>query len=368
VDVTPQRLKHWSSQFKRLTQAKQVVPCDWDHADSVSDLQPLTMDGYAKRRSAKNTVGKLVDMALAADGQSATLTIDVPDNAAAAKAKDNLVYVSPVILPKWKDGAGNQYEDVITHIDFVNHPVDHSQGPFVPSEPGAVACAIRMGLSKPYRMAGDAAVDDDKKDDDAPKAPEADTETKDEPVADDGRLKDVIGSLANMQIVLSDDTTAENFLEHLHQALLTAAAHSGDDIAPETPSGDSPVTVADPGPTALSLEQRGAIAWAQETHQKQVASRLRQLLDDGKCTPAEFKTRGNSVGAVRLSLDKSGKPAASELEKWIESREAVPRGTFWDAESKLRMAASVAEPPSNMTGQMSDEEANRLAGWALGRK
>jgi hypothetical protein len=95
---------------------------------------------------------------------------------------------------------------------------------------------------------------------------------------------------------------------------------------------------------------------------------LRQLLDDGKCTPAEFKTRGNSVGAVRLSLDKSGKPAASELEKWIESREAVPRGTFWDAESKLRMAASVAEPPSNMTGQMSDEEANRLAGWALGRK
>ena len=378
LDVTPARLKHWAKQHARLTAANQIIPIDWDHPASEADMKPLSLAEYKKKRSAKTTVGKLAKFDLAADGQSATLTFDVPDKLAQQKAADNIIFASPIIAPHWQDGDGNRYEDCIVHADFVNHPVDAHQGPFVPEAVGTIACAIRLGLSKPYRMSEDSPVDDDKDDDDSQvadddAAADADDEPKDEPVADENRIKAVIEQLAGMNIVLSPDTTPTNFLTHLHQALLTAAAHSGDDDEPAQNGGQSDMTqqtsVADPGPTALSLEQRGAIEWAQQTHRTQVTARLKKVFDDGQCTPAEFKVREAAPASIRLSLDASGKPASSTLEQWLESREAVPKGTFWTDEAKLRMsAASVADPPANMTGMMSDEEAKRVADWALNKK
>ena len=51
-------------------------------------------------------------------------------------------------------------------------------------------------------------------------------------VANEGdRLKKVLDALAAMDIVLSDDTNEENFLEHLEQALLTAQAQAGESPA-----------------------------------------------------------------------------------------------------------------------------------------
>ena len=378
VTVTPERLKHWAKEFKRLSDARQVIPIDWDHASDEAGLKPLTMDQFKKKRSAKNTVGNLADFRLSPDGQGAELTLDVADKSAADKAEKNLVYVSPVIFPTWKDGAGNEYRDCITHVDFVNHPVDHSQGPFMPAEPGAIACAIRMGLAaKPYRMMVDDEPDD-KDDDDKPDGDadgDDDSEGSEEGVSDDsGRLKSVIEALGGMNIVLSEDTNTENLLAHLHQALLTAAAHRGEgvDDTDTTQNGGDKTMVADPGAagvTALSLEARGAIAWAEKTHRDQVAGRLKKLLADGKCTPAEFKTREKETGVVKLSLDPSGKHVVlSDLEKWIDSREAVPRGTFWEPDQRLRLSAEVESPPSNMIGEMSADEAQAAANWALGRR
>lgn len=368
VDVTPGRLRHWARQFKRLNDAAQVVPIDWDHANSESDLKPLAIADYERKRSAKNTVGKLIDFKLSADGQGAELVLDVPDETASEKAAQNLVYVSPVIFPKWKDGAGNEYSDCITHVDLVNHPVDHSQGPFVP-EPGVIACAIRMGLSKPLRMAEGDTKDADEKE---PDADDEGDKTADSLTDDGGRLKAVIEALAKMDIVLSEDTNTETLLAHLHQALLTAAAHRGEDTNDNAPGGAGDKTmVADPGAagvTALSLEARGAIAWAENTHHNQVAGRLKKLLEDGKCTPAEFKSRQNETGAIKLSLDTKGKVAPSDLEKWIDSREAVPRGTFWEPDQKVRMSAVVEEAPANMRGEMTADEVTATADWALGRK
>lgn len=156
VPVTPERLQHWRSEFMRMKAARQVVPVDWDHAEQSNreGLTPLSLGDYRKRRSARNTVGHLVDFDVTADG--AILTIDVPDEEAAGKADKNLIFVSPVISPSWRDGAANDYADCITHVDFVNHPVDHSQGPFerVPAEQfnqqPAIACALRMGLGTQF--------------------------------------------------------------------------------------------------------------------------------------------------------------------------------------------------------------------------
>lgn len=394
VEVTPARLNHWAVQHAKLTQAKQVVPIAWDHADNESDLQPVAMDAFNRRkRSAKNTVGHLKEFRVADDGQSAELTLDVHDQLATAKASDNSVFVSPVILSKWQDGAANVYHDVITHVDFVNHPVDHSQGPFEPA-PETIACALRMGLStaaywgeedadmakKSQRMASDGKADDDKIDADNVKdsAEEKPSEGETPEAAGEAapsKLGDVMTALTGMKIVLSQDTNEQNFLDRLHSALLTAAAHRDDEEDKENEGADAmpgqandTTTVADPGLAALSLEHRGALEWAHNQHRSTVAKRLRDLLECGKCTPIEFQEREKQPEGIRLSLDSSGKPNVTTLEQWIESREAVPRGTFWDSEKRSKDVALVAAPVRMGSDQMTDDEAKDLASWALGRK
>jgi hypothetical protein len=216
--------------------------------------------------------------------------------------------------------------------------------------------------------------DDDKDADKIEEGEEGDNDSDVSPdtLADDsGKIKDVISALAQMNIVLSEDTNVENFLSHIHQALLTAAAHRGEDNKNNPADGADKTMVADPGmagATALSLEMRGTIAWAENMHRQGVSTRLRALLDNGRCQPAEFKARQPQTQVVKLSLDNAGKPLLSDLEKWIESREAVPKGTFWEPAQKTRMSATVEAAPEHMQGEMSEEERLAAVDWALGRK
>ena len=168
VPVTVARLQHWRDEFARMKAARQVVPIAWDHAEQSdkANLQPMSLADYRRKRSAKDTIGHLVDFQLTQDG--AELTLDVHDPDAAKSATNNSVFISPVISPTWRDGAANEYADCFTHVDFVNHPVDHSQGPFTrvdspagagvatgTTEQPAIACALRMGLgSQLYTYGG----------------------------------------------------------------------------------------------------------------------------------------------------------------------------------------------------------------------
>ena len=175
----------------------------------------------------------------------------------------------------------------------------------------------------------------------------------------------------HFNVVLPEDTDDDNLMDRLHTALLTAGAHLGTDKEDDPSPNGANTMVADPaaaGAAALSLEMRSTIAWAENMYRQGVATRLRALLDDGRCQPAEFKTRQPQSQAVKLSLDRSGVNHLSDLEKWIESREAVPKGTFWDPSQRTRMSATAASAPSAPLGEMSEEESDEVANWALGRK
>lgn len=151
ISITRDRLAHWQATHQRLRNAKQVVPISWDHGSTIEQLSALSEDQY-NARSAQSTIGKLVDFVVGSDGESAEMTFEITDPVAEGRASRNEVFVSPVILPEWKDGHGNKYQDCITHVDLVNHPVDHSQSQFTPV-PTAIACGLRMGLSQVYHMA-----------------------------------------------------------------------------------------------------------------------------------------------------------------------------------------------------------------------
>lgn len=406
VVITPRRLKHWENQHKRLTAAKQVVPMHWDHGDDVDSLRPLSNAEYKSRqsRSAKNTVGRMIGFRTLPGGRSAEVTFRTSDPIARNKVQANDVYVSPVIFPKWQDSTGNQLSDVITHLDLVNHPVDHSQGP---AEPAMVRCALRLGLSsKPLRLALEIPVDEDEKDEDKLLMDvDGDGDLDDamgEGADDDGGLDmpdigdenegmddelgdesmegldaiddeemgldtepdmdiddlapgigDLMLALADHGIILPEDTQDGNFLDRLRTALI---ATKGDSPAgnPGSPFDDGDTIVADPQIATMSVEGK----YAAKQYQKQLNQQLRKLLNSGRCSPAEFRQKQAQMKVQRLSLSRAtGKAKSNALTVWLKSRASLPVGAVWSSRQKLRRMSLVAveQPKSTKVKQQNSQ-------------
>lgn len=354
VDITPSRIRHWAEQFRRLTAANQVVPMHWDHGTDGESLQPVSASQF---RSARNTVGRLKDFRPTADGRAAEVVFETVDPAATAKVASNAVYVSPVIFPRWRDGQGNEYRDLITHMDIVDHPVDHSQTPARPME--AITCCLRMGMgTRPFTLGLEDGMRDTDIDD---TGPGADEQTDiDIPVDDaddtpgDGQpgVGDLMLALADHGIILPDDTTLDNFLDRLVTALIAKKGSQpggpGEDVT--TPqdggfdSGDT--TIASPQIATMSTATLAALRFGGQEYRKRLASSLDRLLRTGRCTPAEHAAKRAELDTVKLSLDATGQPKQSTLSIWLEAREGLPKGACWDSAEKLRrMSARVVDQP-----------------------
>lgn len=175
--VTRERLKHWAEQHARLKANRQVVPMHFDHSDSPDLLKPISLGELSRKktRSARNTIGQMPDFKLSADGNSAEITIATSDKTAKRGLLEGDLFVSPVVIPKFRDGAGNEYTDIIGTLDVVNFPVDHKQGPakLVADSLPTIACAIRLGANV-YRLMAEM-------DDDDPEKKKKDAETVMEP-------------------------------------------------------------------------------------------------------------------------------------------------------------------------------------------
>lgn len=378
VKVTPERLKHWQGQFAKLSAAGYIVPIDWDHAADVKGASPVKLN-KGKQRSSKNTVGKLAAFNVAADGNSAEVLLDITDPQAKGRAERNEVYVSPVIFDRWQDGAKNQYADLITHVDIVNHPVDNSQGPFVPVEPGTIACGIRMGLTRmafPDDLEEDTQLDTDG--DGTPDAtdpePASPDKNPDAPpkATDKSKTEAVLAGLKQKNIVLPSDFdfTADGAIDIFLAAINSAlAAEVNSDPKPDDKEDDPEeeddiMQVQDPGYAAMSLQAKAAHSYAEKQYRGSVQTRLSALLNSGRCTPAESKARETEVTAIKLSLGSDGEPTKSDLEKWIESREGVPAGTFWTDEVRTQKLSLEVQQPPGPDGSNPEEDAKTVR-WAL---
>ena len=355
VEVTRDRLKHWESGFLNLSNSGYAIPIDWNHAEDLSEAAPV----LKKDRSAANTVGNLSGFRVSDDGESAEITLDVSDRRGAEQADSNRVFVSPVIFPEWKDGSGRIHKDVITHVDFVNHPVDYTQSPFkkIDSTP-VVACAIRMGLSKPFAMSAEMGDEDEEKTSDA--MAEA-TETVPDPV--DPRVTALISALADMGInlpAMPAAATPDDLINALHDALVAGGPQ--DETAEVNGGTEGPkMATTDPGYAAMSLRAKQSTDYATKLHRKSIITRLDALLKDGKCTPAEHNDQKTRVEAVRLSLDKNGDPLNTPAEDWIACREPLPKGALWSSVQRTRMGLTVPDPKTGDATAETPESAEKIA-------
>lgn len=392
VEVTPDRLRHWEQETKRLQTVGYAIPSHFDHANEIELLEPIAMDVLqrGRNRSAQATVGRLKDFKVAPDGQSAEIILETLTDGARDAVASNAVYVSPVIFPEWKDGAGNVYRDVITSFDLVDHPVDYSQSSFVP--------AVRMGLSRPYLFTGirmsvqtlksrglkarkerlngtllRLGLDTEPKkkpydpdgDGDDDSSPETDTDNDGGSGMPEGEMQDqgeegydkldqVLDLLHEFGVTLPDDTSDDELVKHLRVAL-TALLRNKDEGMADTanpdptqdPTAQSPQAVA-PMIATMSLTgpARQAVEFADRMYRDTVQQRIENTLRTGRCTPAEADQLRRQMGAVRLSLTSEGIPAKGDVEKWLDARSEVPQGTFWTEEQRTQSAQklSIVEP------------------------
>lgn len=374
VVITPQRLRTWALNFQRMGQNGYHVPMSWDHADNLEDAVPVKMGAdRTVQRSAKNTAGLVKDFRLAKDGNSAEIVIDA-EGRAADQARCNRVFLSPVIFPEWKDGQGNTYKDVITHVDFVDHPVDSKQQPFREVAANAtpiLACAIRMGLTKPIKMGFPNAEDETKKDDASDNVDADDTGAAgdaggdgvvnegepneqpgdgNEPPADDKpsdpRLEIVAMYLTELGLNLPVINSADELLGFLFREASGAEE-------PEGGSGNNEggTEVADPGMQAMSLQRiKDLEAILEKQAKASLTADLEKLLKTGRCTKAEHDAQAVKLGTLRMSVGNDGKAAANDVTAWVESRKAIPLGTFHGGKPITRMGlgkrkAEVADAP-----------------------
>ena len=346
VTVTPDRLKHWEKEFRRLSDAGYVVPMHFNHAelDDLEMLSPITMDSLSKRdtRGAHNTEGRMVDFQVTPDGQSAEITVEVLTPSAIEKVEHNSIFVSPVIFPEFRDGHGHTYADVITSVDLVDYPVDHSQGPFVPAEPITMGCVIRMGVSPNYytprikRM--DMAAGQDAGMDMAPPSDGGNDQGSDVVAL-------IVDALQECGIALPEGTDASNIVDNIKQVM----GNGGQGAAG---SGAGSPMVTSPEIQTMSAQVRSARAFAETAYHRDLLGRLESLRDSGRIMDEEFARYSARIAAQRLSLDAYNKPREGETEKFMRSREVIPEGTFKTATfrkgggSKLARM-SVAEPPNS---------------------
>lgn len=396
VNVTPQRLKHWQRQHEKLTRARQVVPMHWDHGSDLESLQPITMSDFEspRTRSARNTIGRMVDFKVNPDGQSAEVSFRVSSEQAAKAFESNDVYVSPVIFPKWKDGAGNEYVDLITHLDAVNHPVDHSQSearlvrrgsPEAQTNTQYVACALRLSTSaKPLRLSMKGDSMDMEKDteemdfesntegdgspemnsEEAKSPPPTPAESPSVPVAQ------LMAALADIGVMLPEGTDEKSFYDRLLTSAIAKKAAEAESEPMADPmldedtfdqTGDT--MVIDPQIATMSSSER----YADKMFREKLTSRLNSLLETGRCTPYEHSQQVEAISLVRLSLNSDGDPRETRSSFWMESRESVPAGTFWSKEEKLkRLSSDPVEHPKDKVfggdpGNPTEEEAEKIA-------
>lgn len=351
LEITRERLRHWEQAFLGVRDAGYQVPVDWDHAENLQDAKPVDEQEFIERkRSAKNIIGNLHDFRVAPDGNSAEITVDVSDAKAIEAADSNRISISPVIFGSWRDGAGRVHKDVITHVDFVDYPVDYSQTPFKRvNDCPVVACSLRIGKNPTALSLSMADENDEKKPaengDAAPAdsgAP-ADAAPAAEPVKTDPHVSAVVSALADMGINLPETNTPEDLLMSLYGALVVGGPNDPNADVQGNPGGQQ-MAAMDPGYAAMSLRLKESTAYATKMHRQSIQGRLKSLLESGRCTPDEMAKQKEAVEAVRLSLNKEGEPIKGDVEKWIESRESLPANACFSTVQRTRMATTVVEP------------------------
>lgn len=407
VDIPATRVKHWSEQFGRMKAAGLKIPVSWGH---VSTALPNTPDDEQFWQS-KFNAGYVDSVTQGADG-GLEMVVDVPDEADAKRVGKSIRDASPLILPEFKDGAGNQWADIIGHFALCPQGVISGQSEFEPvTQPTQPALAMALSISgkslKAVRLAMPFEKTKDTENQDEIDGVKAETdEAAVDPDTTGIELKDMgadAGDETKTQLLqlldsaglpIGDYVDGDDLIGKLIVALNVKKSHNEHDSANQQQEAapEKPLVVADGAPVGMSLAAGKAAKPAtkspikpatnqtfslganamptdhaeslkenpialslfnqlQTVEKTTLAGRLERCFTSGRCNPAIQAVLKPALDGFRLSLGADGTPQKTTLHAQIELLEALPAGAAWEpGEKAARLGLAEVTPPAEVSG------------------
>ena len=370
---TPERIKGFEKTFSEMIKDQMLIPGPWYHDQSAPEKKDKLQ---AHPDSSKNNAGYWEKVFVDKDGSLMGI-LDVPVASDAEKVGQSVREVSPTIKPAWTDGDGKVWNDALTHIALVTHPVQKGQTNFKPLDPKSneysVAMSLFLGpesLTLPENVDGEQLAIQlglspiqlgpvEKEEEKAPGSFPSDNQSKEDKEGQSAQgvgsaahlgtttIKDALKILRKIGLDLPDDTSDTNMLERICVAGRAIVAKEKQDAGP----GAGTKVVEQPNPIAMSLtpgvnssqstngsggsssnsgiqmsaSPEAIVKFATDQAKKSLASRIENLVKSGRTTPAYKKKHLDPLlTGFQLSLDDSGQAVPSELDRLLEALEAAP--------------------------------------------
>lgn len=315
----PERLKKIADSYAQMKEAGINVPAPWWHnSNEAVPSKELLKDS-------KNNAGWWNDLFLDENGDLVG-EVEVPLEEDAKKIGTTVKEVSPLIRKKFIDGNGRIWDDVVTHVAFVTHPVQAGQDDFKPvktEDEVAIAMSCYLGLDTPPKT-------ESKDSSKTPGNQGSQEYSSDNPTAGVYNIKEALQCLRGVGVDLPDDTTPENLIERILvacRAIQGKDAQEGDEDNPERNG-----VTEQPQPIAMSVQMstddKQISAYrtlAQKSVQQNYVTRIRNLVAEGKLTKQYAQEHLEPlVQGFQLSLDAEGIPQEGQLDFLLKHLEALP--------------------------------------------
>ena len=352
--LTPERLKHWATQFSRMKQNGLAVPGPWKHA---KEAMPVMMGNNGTVERSDLNAGFWDEMVVRRNEQGVDTLwgiIEAPGdpndlNTNAGKIGKVVKETSIYARPEFVDGKGNVYKDAIMHAALVTHPIEPGQSNFKLLEPQdgmTIAMSHCTGLlmsadSTPFSKSG-------KTSDDLPGSEPNDDQgnVEDAPTGD---LKTVIDLLAQIGVIIPKDTQADNFNERLSVALQQRISGEDDEEEEEgsltkppkdaeqesvpmimstpakAPEVTADVIMSHPSYVALKTQNTQLFNVMNEQARSARGTRINALIRAGKITK-EYADANlvPMLSGFQMSFNAEGKEVTSPLDTVLAALEAQP--------------------------------------------
>lgn len=410
INITKDRIKHWAESFKKMKTAGLKIPIPWGHHSKA-------IPDYDEREfyESKYNGGYIEDLQSDKDGALVAI-IDIPREEDSTRIGTSVKEVSPQIETAWKDGKGNVWSDVITHLALVTHPVVPGQDNFeaINDDPTPVG-ATRLSLKNKINKNGDSDMAK-KADDEVVAKPEKEPKAKDnlfeghanEHSGIDPELLDLLGSIG---LIIPEDTTEEDFIPALKASAATlkhkldeeggnskdeddllggldlsgledalggaggaedAASKPAEENVEDMSAVDNkkgPVMEQQPAMSMslnknnLETELAAVKSQLESSHKDSLRNQVDLLLTQGKITPVIAERLKNEVGRYKLSLNGE----TSLVQSQIETFKLMPEGSAWGNDEKIRLSRASEESLPSEFKTLSEDDASRLAELQLKR-
>jgi hypothetical protein len=326
--ISPERIAKWVANFAKMQVNGLKIPAPWRHDPKA---QPVRNQMDQQDTNAYQNGGFWRELWIDETDGSLHGAVEVPLSDDAKKVGTTVKEVSPLIQSKWTDGNGSTYDDAITHIALVTHPVAPGQTNFegIALSQGAFVDAADLTL--------------------AHEEPDGDECDPKNVKATGATIAKALPILAKLGLGLPSDTDESNFAERIIVAALAIESHAAHDKEDEEENAEEPPKKSKekPSPIAMSHEltpaQQAQLAFAQQTLRERYAARVEALVQSGRVSAKyALEKLKPLLETHEVAFAADGKPIDGPLDLILGSLESLPASSALTGSSPAKLKKGVS--------------------------